>query len=578
MNVRDSEIVMGLFLGKGFQKAESADEADVVLFNSCSVRRHAEERAVSNMGALLKEKKQRPKVYGIIGCTAQALKKDLFRRLPNLDIVCGTGQIHRLPKLVQEAQKSKIFACGGVDEDIPQPQSCYREDKQGAFVSIMRGCNNFCSYCIVPYVRGKERSRKVEDILGEIRDLVKWGIREITLLGQNVNSYNGQRSKKRCDFMQLLKLINGIEGIKRINFITSHPKDATVELFMAIGRLDKVAKQLHLPLQSGSDRILKLMNRGYSARKYRGLARRLRTLVPGCRITTDMIVGFPGETEADFRKSYKIMHDIKFNAAYIFKYSPRPPAKSALMKDDVPRETKERRHKILLDLQKRLAKKISIVITLSLILSFSGGDLFAQSVALKNVEVLMLKGAYSQAARECERFLAGRHRAAIECKAYYLLGTCLLKEGRYDEARKNFDIILQRFPRSKFCDDASLSVANSYLLEGDYNQASLKYGQFLRDFTRSELSSIARRQQKLCKQGSPYVGFYFSVQLGCFSNKTNAEKLRDKLINNGYQAYILELPGDELYHVRVGKLSSRSQAESLEQRLKAAGYSTKICP
>ena len=225
-----------------------------------------------------------------------------------------------------------------------------------------------------------------------------------------------------------------------------------------------------------------------------------------------------------------------------------------------------------------MVKRISLAIVMFFACAFSGGSLFAQDSGLRNVEVLMLKGAYSQAARECERFLAGRHRAAIESRAHYLLGACLLKEARYDEARKNFDIILQRFPHSKFCDDASLSVANLYLLEGDSNQASLRYGQFLREFPRSELSSIARRQQKLCKQGSPYVGSYFSVQMGCFSNKMNAEKLRDKLINSGYQAYILELPGDELYHVRVGKLSSRSQAGSLEQRLKAAGYSTKVCP
>ena len=506
MNVRDSEIITGLFLGKCFQQADSADEADIVLFNTCSVRRHAEERAISNMGALLKNKKQRSKVYGIIGCTAQALKKDLFRRLPGLDIVCGTGQIHRLPKLVQEAQKSKILACGGVDEDIPQPQSCYREDKQAAFVSIMRGCNNFCSYCIVPYVRGKERSRKVEDIAREVEDLTKRGIEEITLLGQNVNSYKGDVSAKKCDFVQLLKFMNGIKGVKRIKFMTSHPKDATIELFRAIRDFDKVVKQLHLPLQSGSDRILKLMNRGYTSRKYTGLVRKLRILVPGCRITTDMIVGFPGETNADFRKSYKIMNEIKFNAAYIFKYSPRLPAKSSFMEDSVPKETKEKRHKILLDLQKRLAKKISIVIILFLVFSLSSGRLFAQGSGLRNVETLMLKGEYSQAARECERFLAGRHRAAIESKAQYFLGICLLKEA------------------------------------------------------------------------SGYAGSYFSVQVGCFSNKTNAEKLRGKLISKGYQAYILELPGDDLYHVRVGKLSNRSQAGSLEQRLKAAGYSTKVCP
>ena len=357
MNVRDSEIILGMLQKEGYKQARRLEEADVVLFNTCSVRQHAEERAISNMGALLKEKKQRPKVYGIIGCTAQALKKDLFRRLPNLDIVCGTGQIHRLPKLVQEAQKSKIFACGGVDEDIPQPQSLYREDKQAAFVSIMRGCNNFCSYCIVPYVRGKERSRKVEDILGEIRDLVKRGIREITLLGQNVNSYNGQRSKKRCDFMQLLKLINGIEGIKRIKFMTSHPKDASKELFRAMRDLPKVCKHLHLPLQSGSDKILKLMNRGYTLGDYLKLVDCFRNLNPRGSLTTDIIVGFPGEGETDFKKTYQTMQKIQFDAAFIFKYSPRPKTKAAELKDNVPFETKQQRNHLLLKLQKEISLK-----------------------------------------------------------------------------------------------------------------------------------------------------------------------------------------------------------------------------
>jgi len=506
MNVRDSEIILGMLQEKGYRQAGRLEDADAILFNTCSVRRHAEERAISNMGALLKNKKQRSKVYGIIGCTAQALKKDLFRRLPDLDIVCGTGQIHRLPELIRDAQKSRILACGSINKDIPEMQFHYGQERKAAFVSIIRGCNNFCSYCIVPYVRGKERSRKVEDIAREVEDLTKRGTEEITLLGQNVNSYKGDVSAKKCDFVQLLKFMNGIKGVKRIKFMTSHPKDATIELFKAIRDFDKVVKQLHLPLQSGSDRILKLMNRGYTSRKYTGLVRKLRALVPGCKISTDIIVGFPGETEADFRKSYKIMNGIKFNAAYIFKYSPRLPAKSAFMEDSVPQKTKEKRHKILLDLQKRLAKKISIVTILSFVFSLSSGHLFAQGSGLRNVEVLMLKGAYSQAARECERFLAGRHRAAIESKAQYLLGICLLKET------------------------------------------------------------------------SGYAGSYFSVQVGCFGNKTNAEKLRVKLINKGYQAYILQLPGDKLYRVRVGKLSSRSDAGSLERRLKAAGYSTKVCP
>jgi len=360
--------------------------------------------------------------------------------------------------------------------------------------------------------------------------------------------------------------------------MSSHPKDAKPELFKAIRDLEKVAKELHLPLQSGSDRILKLMNRGYTARKYTGLIRKLRALVPDCKITTDVIAGFPGETEADFRKTRKLMDDITFNAAYIFKYSPRPPAKSAFMEDSVPMATKEKRHKILLDLQKRLAKKISIVIILSLILSFSGGDLFAQTSSLRNVGVLILKDAYSQAARECEKILTHHHQSKIRTKAYYLLGICRLKQSRYEQARKNFNIILGKYRQSQVYDDAALSIADSYFLAEDFKQAVKKYEQFIHDFPRSELASIARIQLRLCKQGKRLANSYFSVQLGCFAKKKNAQRLRNELIDGGFRAYILELPGDSLYHVRVGRFSNRTEAEFLEQQLKAEGYSTKLCP
>ncbi len=579
MNSRDSEYIAGLLLDKGYTLAEAPEEAGVILFNSCSVRRHAEERVISNMGMLLKNARAAGKVYGIIGCTAQALKKDLFRRLPGLDIVCGTGEIHRLPELIKQAAHAKVLACGSVDRNIPEIPSGYRQNNNSAFVSIMRGCNNFCSYCIVPYVRGKERSRKAEDIFREIEGLIKQGIKEIMLLGQNVNSYQGRLGKKRCNFVQLLKRINDIRGLREIKFMTSHPKDATVELFKAIKQLDKVAKQLHLPLQSGSDRILGLMNRGYTAGKYAGLVRKLRTLVPQCEITTDMIVGFPGESEADFRKTYQMMKDIKFNAAYIFKYSPRPPAKAAFMQDNVSQETKQKRHKMLLDLQKKLAKKIgSVVVILSFILSFTGGEIFAQTSSLTKIETLILKDAYSQAARECQKLLAHHHQSKIQSKGHYLLGVCLLKQSRFEEARENFNLILGRYRRGEFSDDAALGIADSYFLAQDFNRAAKEYEQFIRDFPRSELTEIARRQLNLCRQGKAPVSSYFSVQLGCFANKANAERLRNKLIDAGYQAYILDSAADALYHVRIGRFSNRLEAEFLEQRLKAEGYTTKVCP
>ena len=351
MNNRDSEFITGLFMEKGFKKTDSIDAADIILYNTCSVRKHAEDRAISNMGTLLK-RKDRKKIYGIIGCMAQAMKEDIFKMLPELDLVCGTGRIYQLPYLVEHAARSRVLACDNIDRDAPEMKSPYREDKKKAFVSIMKGCDNYCSYCIVPYVRGRERSRKFENIINEIKNLVDSGAKKIMLLGQNVNSY----SSRGRNFVDLLKEINKIEGLEEIKFMTSHPKDATVGLFKAIKKLDKVAKELHLPIQSGSDRILKLMNRGYTKAKYLKLIKTLRRLIPGCRITTDIIVGFPTESEKDFKETYDLIKKTKFDAAYLFKYSPRPPAKAAGMKDDCPEEVKVRRHKTLLDLQRKISR------------------------------------------------------------------------------------------------------------------------------------------------------------------------------------------------------------------------------
>ena len=223
-----------------------------------------------------------------------------------------------------------------------------------------------------------------------------------------------------------------------------------------------------------------------------------------------------------------------------------------------------------------MIRKISFLIGLFLVLIFSSGTCFAQS--LSNVEALILKEEYSQAVRECEKILTRYRQGKIKSKAHYLLGICLLKEAKFDQARENFNIILRRSPRSKFCDDARLGIADSYFLAQDYKKASIEYEQFIHDFPRSQLKSIARRHQKLCKQAGPYASSYFSVQVGCFGKKGNAEKLRDELIDSGFRAYIVKLPVDAFYRVRVGRFSNRLQAEFLEQRLKSEGYPTKICP
>jgi len=359
MNIRDSEFVAGLLLEDGFAFADSMDKADVILFNSCSVRKHAEDRLFSNIADLKKLKKRRPDiVIGLIGCTAQKYMEKALERSALIDLVCGPGNEWELPHIIRGVldDRCTIIAADKVNTARPELFPGYREHRFKSYVSIMEGCDNYCSYCIVPYVRGRERSREEKSILREVRVLADAGCKEITLLGQNVNSYKSPRStvhgpRSGCGFVRLLEELNKVEGIERIRFMTSHPKDASVKLFEAMRGLDKVCEHLHLPLQSGSDRVLRAMNRRYTAKRYAGLIDEYRRLVPGGSVTTDIIVGFPSETERDFKKTVSMVKGIGFDGAYIFKYSPRPPARSAGLKDDVPLETKARRLQELLGLQ-----------------------------------------------------------------------------------------------------------------------------------------------------------------------------------------------------------------------------------
>ena len=358
MNARDSEFVAGLLIDNGFRLAESPEKADIVLFNSCSVRKHAEDRLFSNIGELADLKKKRPAlIVGLIGCTAQSYRDNALQRAPLLDLVCGPGNEHELPGLITEILKNRcaIVAVDKSDDKRPEIFPRYRESAFKAFVSIGEGCDNFCSYCIVPYVRGRERSRDAKDIVREVRDLAARSFKEITLLGQNVNSYGRITSHKSLvtshSFIRLLESLNTIDGIERIRFMTSHPKDAHAELFKAMRGLDKVCEHLHLPVQSGSDRILKLMNRKYTAKKYLRLIELYRKLVPGGSITTDIIVGFPSETEADFKKTCAVMNEVCFDSAFTFKYSPRPPAKAARLDDNVMKDEKARRFETIVHMQ-----------------------------------------------------------------------------------------------------------------------------------------------------------------------------------------------------------------------------------
>jgi tRNA-2-methylthio-N6-dimethylallyladenosine synthase len=353
MNVRDSELILGSLLSGGYKLAQSADSADIILFNTCSVRQHAEDKAWSEIGRY----KGTLKVIGLVGCMAEYHKAAAFRKAPPIDFVCGPNDIGAIPSLIEaaanRARKARGIAVGRKERDESIYNTGYQADKKASFVVIAEGCNNFCSYCVVPFVRSRERSRHYGDILAEIRALAEKGVKEITLLGQNVNSYcDGE-----VDFPKLLELVDATVGLKSFSFVTSHPKDASRALFEAMARLEKLKKCLHLPLQSGSDKILKSMKRGYTLGEYLRKAGEFRKIVGGT-LATDIIVGFPGEKEKDFLATKRALETLRFGAAYIFKYSARPHTAAYRLKDDVPEAEKRARHKVLLDLQKEISQSI----------------------------------------------------------------------------------------------------------------------------------------------------------------------------------------------------------------------------
>lgn len=371
MNVRDSEIILGMLQEKGYRQAGRLEEADVILFNACSVRRQAEHRVFSIVGSLKRLKNgtskgltrnthnaiRNTKVIGVIGCMAQNYQDEIFRRLPHVDLVCGPANIYDIPQLITKArnENTQVLAVDRLRRPL-LPDCSFRTNNLKAFISVMYGCNNFCSYCIVPYVRGRQRSRPLKHILDEAKGLAGRGVKEITLLGQNVNSY-GKDSRGKINFVRLLEKLDRIEGIERIRFVTSHPKDASKELFRAMRDLPKLCEHLHLPLQAGSDKILRWMNRRYTLRNYLKLIEDLCRIIPDCGLSTDIIVGFPGESETDFQKTHQALQRIRFDEAFIFKYSPRPKTKAAQLKDDVPLEIKQRRNQALLKLQEEISLK-----------------------------------------------------------------------------------------------------------------------------------------------------------------------------------------------------------------------------
>ena len=362
MNVRDSEVICGLLKKAGYQICDSDKEADVIIFNTCSVRQHAEDRVWSLIGSY-----KGSKIIGLVGCMAQNYKERAFQRDAALSFVVGPQDIYKIPEILSKLQKGPVVRKAApllferkiweVDSTV-RPEEIYHtgffREKDHAYVVISEGCSNFCSYCVVPYVRGPLRHRKSKDILKEIGQAITGGINKITLLGQNVNAYQDGE----MNFIRLLERVNALEGLSRIDFFTSHPKDANIEFFKAIRDLDKLSKSLHLPLQSGSDRVLKLMNRGYALKEYLALIDSYRKIVKDGYLTTDIIVGFPTETAEEFEETCDLLARVKFNAAYIFKYSLRPNTEAEKLADMLSKEEKEKRHKKILDLQRRISNKL----------------------------------------------------------------------------------------------------------------------------------------------------------------------------------------------------------------------------
>jgi tRNA-2-methylthio-N6-dimethylallyladenosine synthase len=357
MNEHDSERMAGILEAQGFIPAASPEDAEMVILNTCSIREKAEQKFYSELGRLahLRQKGGKSVTIAVAGCIAQQEGKKLLSRTPSVDLVLGPSDIARLSELVERVNDldGPVVATGG-DPDYHMKQvPASRSDGLKAWVSIMYGCDNFCTYCVVPYLRGRERSRPPRDIVGEVRELAARGYREVTLLGQNVNSY-GKGLAPICSFPELLRQVQDVDGIVRIRFVTSHPRDLSDQLMCAIRELPKVCESIHLPVQSGSDRVLASMNRRYKRADYREKIQRLRSAVPDMTITTDIIVGFPGETDDDFTDTLQLLRDIEYDSIFAFKYSERPHTKALDLPGHLPEEIKDARLEQVFALQKEI--------------------------------------------------------------------------------------------------------------------------------------------------------------------------------------------------------------------------------
>ncbi|MBQ4048827.1 MAG: tRNA (N6-isopentenyl adenosine(37)-C2)-methylthiotransferase MiaB [Clostridia bacterium] len=361
-NEADSETIRGMATEMGYRICNGPEEADLIVFNTCAIREHAEQRVFGNIGALLKYKRKKPGlVIALCGCMAGEphIRERLEKSFPYVSLVFTTHVLWRFPELLFRVlvNGKRVFASdetGVIAEGLP----LHRDRSVKGWLPIMYGCDNFCSYCIVPYVRGRERSRRSDEIIADAKRLIgEEGCRDITLLGQNVNSY-GKGLDEEIDFPELIRKIDALDGEFLIRFMTSHPKDANERLFKAMAESKKAARHLHLPFQSGSDRILKLMNRGYTSGHYRELIALARSYMPDLVITSDVIVGFPGETEEDFEATMQLVKDLRFDALFTFIFSPRRGTKAYEMQDETPKADKDRRFQALVDAQNAISKEI----------------------------------------------------------------------------------------------------------------------------------------------------------------------------------------------------------------------------
>jgi tRNA-2-methylthio-N6-dimethylallyladenosine synthase len=362
-NEADSEKLAGMAVAMGYEPAGTPDGASLIIVNTCAIRQHAEEKALSVIGQFKHIKSRDPSVLiAVCGCmvSQEHRKSEIKHSYPYVDIVFGTSSIHRLPELVFKRLSGggRLFCPEESRTCIAENIPVKRESPFHAWVSVMYGCNNFCSYCIVPYVRGRERSRRPQDILKEVRELAASGCKDITLLGQNVNSY-GKDLGTGYDFADLIRDISDIEGDFCLRFMTSHPKDATQKLIDVLAASGKAAHHFHLPLQSGSDRILNAMNRHYDREKYLSTVGYMRKMIPDIALTTDIIVGFPGETDEDFEDTLDMLRKVRFDMIFSFIYSPRKGTPAALMENQIPEDVKSRRFARLLEVQNAISAEIN---------------------------------------------------------------------------------------------------------------------------------------------------------------------------------------------------------------------------